>query len=111
MELAHENARAAGLGHLLRFDNTDFRHTPPPPGKPGLLICNPPYGERLGSEAEWVPLYRSLGEAVKTKWAGWRLVVFTSNTKLANEVGLNVKRQTPFFNGSLACKLWEYESA
>ena len=106
---AQDNAMSAELGRLIRFDATELKQVRPPAGKPGVVICNPPYGERLGEEEEWVPLYRDLGECVKKHWPGWRLVVFTSNERLAKTVDLNVKRQTPFYNGSLACRLWEYE--
>ena len=65
--------------------------------------------ERLGEEKELEPLYRSLGEAVAANWPGWRLVVFTSNDRLARKVRLRVRRSSQFFNGSLTCKLWEFE--
>lgn len=107
---ARDNAKAAGLAQLLRFDVVELQQSRPPAGKPGLFIANPPYGERLGEEQDWIPLYRLMGEAVKANWPGWRLAIFTASDRLAREVGLNVKRQTPFYNGSLACKLWEFES-
>jgi len=52
VEFARTNARAAGAGHLLRFDHLDVCDFQPPPGPPGTLICNPPYGERLGEEQD-----------------------------------------------------------
>ncbi len=107
VEFARGNARAAGVGHLLRFDRLELKQARPPQGPPGLVVCNPPYGERIGEEDELRGLYRSLGEAVSAHWPGWRLAVFTSNDRLARRVGLPVRRSTPFFNGSLACKLWE----
>lgn len=109
VEFARGNARAAGVGHLLKFEKLDVSKARTPEGPPGLLICNPPYGERIGEEDELIGLYRSLGDVVGQHWPGWRLAVFTSNDRLARKVGLKVKRQTPFFNGSLTCKLWEYQ--
>lgn len=108
---ALDNAKAAELGRQIRFDVTELRQARPPAGKPGLIICNPPYGERLGEEQEWLPLYRDLGELVKAHWPGWRLAVFTSSDRLAQTIEMKVKRQTPFYNGSLACKLWEFENS
>ena len=67
------------------------------------------YGQIMGRARMAIEPGRH-GECVKQHWPGWRLVVFTSNERLAKTVDLNVKRQTPFFNGSLACKLWEYEA-
>ncbi len=111
VESARGNARAAGVGHLLKFEMLELKQARPPAGPPGLLICNPPYGERLGEEEELGPLYRSLGEAAAEHWPGWRLAVFTSNDRLAKKVKRPVRRSAPFFNGSLACKLWEFEPA
>jgi putative N6-adenine-specific DNA methylase len=111
VEFARGNARAAGVGHLLKFERLELKQARPPAGPPGLLICNPPYGERLGEEEELEPLYRSLGKATAEHWPGWRLAVFTSNDKLARKVKRPVRRSTPFFNGSLSCKLWEFEPA
>jgi putative N6-adenine-specific DNA methylase len=109
IEFARGNARAAGIGHVPRFERKDVRLARPPEGPPGLIVCNPPYGERLGEEEELNELYRTLGDVVRDHWPGWRLAVFTSNDRLARRVRLPVARSTPFFNGSLTCKLWEYK--
>jgi putative N6-adenine-specific DNA methylase len=109
LELARANTRSAGVGHLVELLRRDVRDARPAEGmSPGVLICNPPYGERIGEEKEWVGLYRTIGEVVGTHWRGWRLFVFTSNDRLARKVGLAVVRRTPFFNGKLACHLWEF---
>ena len=75
----------------------------------GTLICNPPYGERIGDEKELVPLYRKLGETVAAHWPGWRLLVFTGNDWLARKIPLKSRRSTPFFNGRIPCRLWQFE--
>jgi putative N6-adenine-specific DNA methylase len=111
IQFARQNAKAAGVGHLVSFDRQDVKDARPPGDVPGLVICNPPYGERIGDERELVGLYRTLGETVAAHWAGWRLFVFTSNDWLAKQVGLKVARTLPFYNGSLACKLWEFKSS
>jgi putative N6-adenine-specific DNA methylase len=111
VDFARTNARAAGVGHLLAFDRLDVADARPPAGGragPGTLICNPPYGERIGEEDELIPLYRRIGEVAAEYWRGWRLLVFTSNTLLAKKVGLKVVQKAPFFNGALDCFLWEY---
>jgi putative N6-adenine-specific DNA methylase len=111
LELARQNARAAGVGHLVQLLRRDIRQARPPDGTtPGVVICNPPYGERIGEEKEWIPLYAALGETVGEHFPGWRLFVFTSNAKLARKVGLPVRGKTPFFNGKLECQLWDYGS-
>jgi len=109
LHFAEQNARTAGVGHLLEFQLKDLREVRENSNQPpGLLLCNPPYGERLGDEEELVPLYRMMGETFAAHWPFWKLALFTSNDRLAKEVGLPVKRKTDFFNGSLACKLWEF---
>jgi len=105
---ARENAKAAGVGHLVRFIVADVAAARPPAGEPGLVIVNPPYGERIGEEKELVSLYRTFGTTVRDHWPGWRACLFTSNDWLASQAPLKVKRKTPFFNGALACKLWEF---
>lgn len=101
-------ARAAGVGHLVSFERSDLIDARPPDGPPGVVICNPPYGERIGEEKDLFGLYRALGDTIAKHWPGWRLFVFTSNDRLARSVGLKVKKRTPFFNGKLACHLWEF---
>jgi putative N6-adenine-specific DNA methylase len=108
IELAKLNARNAGVGHLVELERRDLAEARPPAGAPGVVICNPPYGERIGEEKEWVPLYAKLGRVSGEHWRGWRLFVFTSNDRLARKVGLPVKERVPFFNGKLQCHLWEF---
>jgi putative N6-adenine-specific DNA methylase len=110
LELAKQNARAAGIGHLVRLERLELGEAKAPDGPPGTLICNPPYGERLGDEKELIGLYRKIGDAARARFPGWRLLVFTSNDRLARKVGLKVKTRTPFFNGKLQCHLWEYDA-
>lgn len=109
LDLARSNARGAGVGHLIEFLRRDLRDARPPDAvSPGVVICNPPYGERIGDEKEWIGLYGLIGEVIGRHWPGWRLFVFTSNDRLARKVGLPVRGRVPFFNGSLACHLWEF---
>jgi putative N6-adenine-specific DNA methylase len=102
------NARAAGVGHLLGFEVKDIRDFQPPPGPPGTLLCNPPYGERIGEEKELRGLYRTLGEIFQNRCPGWRCVVFTGNPRLAQEIGLKPAAQTPLYNGKIPCRLLEF---
>lgn len=108
---ARGNAKAAGVGHLVGIIRQDVWAARPPAGPPGLVVCNPPYGERIGEEHELADLYRVIGEAVEDHWPGWRLALFTSADRLAQAVRLKRRRVTAFFNGSLKCRLWEFEPA
>jgi putative N6-adenine-specific DNA methylase len=108
IEHARSNARAAGIGHLLTFDRRDLRDFRPPDGPPGTLICNPPYGERIGDEKELRPLYRLIGEMIADRCRGWACHVFTANDAPWREIKLKPVAVTPFWNGKIACRLLRY---
>ncbi len=108
VEFAKTNSKAAGLGHALTFTLQDLKDARPPDGPPGVLICNPPYGERIGEAEQLVGLYKLMGVAFEEHWPGWKLFVFTSNNWLAKQIGLKVVQTTHFFNGSIPCLLWEF---
>ncbi len=108
IRFATGNARAAGIGHLLRFEVRDVRDFRPPPGPPGVLVCNPPYGERLGEEKELKGLYRTIGEVFRERCAGWTLYVFTGNAFLARQVGMKPAQAFDFFNGKIPCRLLRF---
>ena len=109
--LARGNARAAGIGHLLPFQTRDVRDFQPPPGPPGQILCNPPYGERIGEEKELRGLYRILGEVLRQRCAGWTAHVFTGNAALARQIGLQPVREVPLFNGKIPCRLLSFAPA
>src|SRR5262245_8233089 len=62
---AKQNTRAAGVGHLVRFEVKDVCDFQPPAGPPGVIICNPPYGERIGEENELRALYQKIGNVLR----------------------------------------------
>jgi putative N6-adenine-specific DNA methylase len=106
---ASGNARAAGVGHLIRFTVQDVRDFRPVEGPPGTILCNPPYGERLGEETELRGLYRTLGEVFRTRCPGWRIFVFSGNARLARLIDLPIAEQVPLFNGKIPCRLLRFE--
>lgn len=74
----------------------------------GLLVVNPPYGERLGDEQTLEPLYRELGATLREHFTGWRASVFTGNPELAFKLGLRAGKQYALYNGALECKLFNF---
>src|SRR5262249_41006335 len=104
-------ARSAGIGHLLHFEVRDVRDFRPPDGPPGVVLCNPPYGERLGEEKELRGLYRTLGEVFARRCRGWAAFVFTGNVALARAIGLTPAAQVPLFNGKIPCRLLRFDLA
>ncbi|GAA3900922.1 bifunctional 23S rRNA (guanine(2069)-N(7))-methyltransferase RlmK/23S rRNA (guanine(2445)-N(2))-methyltransferase RlmL [Halomonas cibimaris] len=72
---------------------------------PGLVITNPPYGERLGEMAELVNLYATIGEQAKALFPGWTLALFTGNPDLGHRLGMRAHKQYALKNGPLDAKL------
>src|SRR5207245_11524440 len=105
---AQGNARAAGVGHLVQFEKMHLRDFRPPEGPPGTLICNPPYGERIGEEKELQSVYELLGEVLRERCHGWTAYVFTGNARLARRLRLDPVERTPFFNGKIPCQLLKF---
>jgi 23S rRNA G2445 N2-methylase RlmL len=91
---------------LNKRDATKITPMDPPPG---IVICNPPYGERMGEEEELRKLYRDLGENFKHNWKGYRAYVFTSNPLLRKSIELQTSKRFTFHNGSIECRLLRYE--
>ncbi|MGI9281514.1 MAG: bifunctional 23S rRNA (guanine(2069)-N(7))-methyltransferase RlmK/23S rRNA (guanine(2445)-N(2))-methyltransferase RlmL [Endozoicomonas sp.] len=77
--------------------------------EPGLVVCNPPYGERMGDEASLVYLYKHLGEKLKQSCPGWEAGIFTGTPNLVKSLGMGPKKSYSLFNGALPCKLFLYE--
>ena len=105
---AQENIAAAGLSHVVRVSVKSLGEVKRPTHKPlpeGLLICNPPYGERLGDAASLGPLYRRLGELMHAEFSGWQAAVLTGDKELGRATGLRSHRQYAFFNGQLPVTL------
>jgi len=107
VNFANSNARSAGIGHLVKIERYDVADFFPPTGPPGVLICNPPYGERLGEDEDLRPLYRTLGE-VFARCDGWRCFVFTGNSSLAKQIGMKPVRREFLFNGTIDCQFLEF---
>ncbi|QHS11063.1 bifunctional 23S rRNA (guanine(2069)-N(7))-methyltransferase RlmK/23S rRNA (guanine(2445)-N(2))-methyltransferase RlmL [Sinimarinibacterium sp. NLF-5-8] len=103
---ARDNAARAGLAERIDWQISEALTTrPPPAATQGLFVCNPPYGERLGMEAELVKLYSLLGVHLKQHFGGWRAAVFTSRVDLGQRMGLRADGLHNLYNGAIACKL------
>ena len=77
--------------------------------QPGLVICNPPYGERLGEIEEVKVIYNDLGKYLKNEFDGWQGAVLTCNPELGMYLGIKAKRSHNFFNGPMECKLFRFD--
>jgi putative N6-adenine-specific DNA methylase len=103
------NARAAGIGHLIDFEVKAISDFVPPDGAPGTIICNPPYGERIGEEKDLKPLYRTIGDVLQKRCSGWTAFVFSGNASLAKCIGITPAARIPLFNGKIPCQLLRFD--
>lgn len=106
---ARANAMRAGIPALIEFHGASLGRLERPAGVPdetrGLLITNPPYGERLGELPELVTLYGQLGERARAAFPGWQLAVFTANPDLGHRIGLRAHKHYSLKNGPLDARL------
>ena len=79
------------------------------PAASGLLLTNPPYGERLDELADLKIWYPAVGRWLKTTMAGWRACFITADRTLPGGIGFKPSKRTPLFNGALDCRLFEFE--
>ena len=101
-----ENAGLQGKIHIEKRDIDDASAAQSWPK--GLIACNPPYGERLGDEAETAELYRRFGEVLKNRFAGWEAAMIISNPELGFRLGIRSQKPITLFNGALECKLLRF---
>ena len=86
--MSQANAKRAGVDEICSFTCQPVSALTPPDGEPGLVIVNPPYGARIGNKKLLFGLYAALGDVLKTRFAGWRVGIVTSEAALARATGL-----------------------
>ncbi|CAG0956421.1 partial Ribosomal RNA large subunit methyltransferase L, partial [Rhodocyclaceae bacterium] len=104
---ARQNLAHAGFDDLVTVERADLLERSPPAPE-GILVANPPYGERLGSGEELAAFYPRLGDALKKRFAGWRCYLLSADPQLPKLIGLKATKRTPLFNGPLECRLFEF---
>ncbi|MFZ9850788.1 MAG: THUMP domain-containing class I SAM-dependent RNA methyltransferase [Vulcanococcus sp.] len=107
LEQARSNAAAAGVAPWLQLRGGDCRSFEPPPG-PGLLVCNPPYGERIGEREQLEQLYADLGAMLKERCSGWDLWLLSGNPELTGALRMKASRRIPVSNGGIDCRWLHY---
>jgi len=106
---ALDNVERAGLHGLIHVEKRTAAEARPRREVPGLLVVNPPYGERLGEASELVGLYTELGGLLRKHFQGWKASVFTGNPDLAFKLGIRARKFYKLYNGALECKLFNFE--
>ena len=105
------NLERVGLRGFIHFERREFAACVPHPKMkdvPGLVVLNPPYGERLGELRELRPLYANIGRRLKEHFQGWRASLFTGNVDLGKGMGLRAEKKYSLYNGALECKLLNF---
>ena len=109
VRMAQSNAARAGVDALTTFQNLNASDLERPDGPPGLIICNPPYGGRIGNQKMLYGVYAGLGERLKSNFSGWRVGMVTSEAGLAKASGLPFKpKGAPIPHGGL--KVWLFQT-
>lgn len=107
LNAARRNLAEAGIERWVTLERSDILERTPP-SQTGVLVANPPYGERIGTAEELAAFYPKLGDALKKRFAGWRCYFFTADLRLPKLIRLQPSRRTPLFNGALECRLYEF---
>jgi putative N6-adenine-specific DNA methylase len=109
IDAARANITQAQLEDEIRVRVLDIREAKGV-GEAGVVIINPPYGERLGTEDLSInELYKSIGDTLKTNFPGYDAFVFTGNLEAAKHIGLRTSRRIPLYNGPIDCRLLKFE--
>ena len=106
LSLAAANAKKAGVGELIEWRLADATKTDFP-AEGGTLVCNPPYGERLGEVADAQKLYRAIGKAWRGKTA-WNKFILSSDPEFEYFFGARADKKRKLYNGRLQCNVFEY---
>ena len=112
LQKAKQNAKNAGVAYLMQWQQGDVAAMKnPSPNVAGTVICNPPYGERLGTTPALIALYSVFGQRLKQQFAGWNASIFSGEPSLLDCLRLRSHRQFKAKNGPLDCVQKNYQIA
>lgn len=105
---AKTNAQQCQLAGKINWHQLDFADIEPPAAQ-GMVICNPPYGKRLGQAEALGDFYQQMGDVLKQRFKGWTAFILSGNKALTKRIGLRTSARFPLNNGGLPCTLLKYE--
>ena len=105
---AQVNLDAAGLADVVQLKQGNVLEVSAPASS-GTIVTNPPYGIRIGEQAELAAFYPQLGDWLKRKCTGWNAYILSADMQLPKLIRLSASKRTPLFNGALECRLFEYK--
>ena len=104
---AKVNISLAGLENYIELINNDFLELQLK-FSPGIIICNPPYGKKLGDENELICLYEQMGIFLKNNFSGWEFWLLSGNPKLTKYLKMKSSLKIPVSNGGIDCRWIKY---
>jgi 23S rRNA (guanine2445-N2)-methyltransferase / 23S rRNA (guanine2069-N7)-methyltransferase len=109
VRMAIANGEQAGVAGWLHIEKRSLSEVVRPKCEAGLVVSNPPYGERIGSESGLPALYSELGAVLRERFQGWQAAILTGNPPLARNLGIYAKRTHRVFNGTIECRLLRFD--
>ena len=109
VRMAIANGEQAGVTEWLHIEKRLLSEVPRPKAESGLVVANPPYGERIGAESGLPALYSELGTVLRERFQGWQAAILTGNPPLARNLGIYAKRTHRVFNGTIECRLLRFD--
>jgi putative N6-adenine-specific DNA methylase len=124
VDFAARNAERAGVAHAVQLRGGDALQRMPPSESPGVMLVNPPYGERIetagvagrsqgGREraqaGDGGDFFKQLASHWKNNYAGWTAWVLTPDLKLPSHMRLKESRRMPMWNGPIECRLFRFD--
>lgn len=115
--MARHNLAAADIAVDIPLKQIEAQEVQPPADVPGIILTNPPYGERIGvrgdrtKEADEMAtlFYSALGTTLKQRFPGWQVFLFTADLDVPKMLRLKESRKTPFYNGAIECRLFRFD--
>jgi 23S rRNA (guanine2445-N2)-methyltransferase / 23S rRNA (guanine2069-N7)-methyltransferase len=109
VRMAIANGEHAGVADWLHIERRLLSEVVRPKAESGLVVANPPYGERIGAESGLPALYSELGGVLRERFQGWQAAILTGNPPLARNLGIYAKRTHRVFNGTIECRLLRFD--
>ncbi|WP_146662725.1 bifunctional 23S rRNA (guanine(2069)-N(7))-methyltransferase RlmK/23S rRNA (guanine(2445)-N(2))-methyltransferase RlmL, partial [Enhygromyxa salina] len=96
---------AAGLQGVVHIEKRSLAEVEAPSGLTGLVVCNPPWGERLGNRRELESLYAALGRQLREHFVGWEAALLCGDTSLGRSLGLRARKRNVLHDGPIECQI------
>ena len=109
VRMAITHGERAGVADWLHVEKRSLADLVRPRSDSGLIVANPPYGERIGAESGLPALYSELGSTLRDRFQGWQAAILTGNPPLARNLGIYAKRTHRFMNGTIECRLLRFD--